>query len=257
MERKRIVYLFLVAVLILVFSSCHPRHVSDIKPNMTKEEVVSLWGKTDYITHRPVNGKTIETWEYHFSNSNSICWVTFSQDRVVATQCRPLPSRGYWYYSQSEQNRPGSPLTEQSLVREGSFAMKLAEALKIGPVKSEAEAESRLASMGIAPKNGWIADYPLTPDVIGELQNAISAAADSGKIAMNKDQALKAFEDLVMNIESQYARVEPSPSRQPYPEPYYYPYPYPYYYPYSYPYYFGGYYRSYHPYFFPYRRYWR
>jgi hypothetical protein len=50
-----------------VFSSCHPRHVSDIKPNMTKEEVVSLWGKTDLITFKTADGKTFETWEYHFS----------------------------------------------------------------------------------------------------------------------------------------------------------------------------------------------
>jgi hypothetical protein len=111
--------------------------------------------------------------------------------------------------------------------------------------------------MGIAPKNGWIANYPLTPDVIGELQNAISAAADSGKIAMNKDQALKAFKDLIMDIESQYAGVEPPPGKEPYPEPYYYPelYYYPYYYPY--PYYYGGYYRFYHPYYYPYYRHWR
>jgi hypothetical protein len=102
MERKTISCLFLFVVLILVFSSCHPRHVSDIKPNMTKEEVVSLWGKTDLITHKPVNGKTIETWEYYFSNTNSICHVTFSQDRVVATECRRSPQvryyRPYPYY---------------------------------------------------------------------------------------------------------------------------------------------------------------
>jgi hypothetical protein len=96
MERKTIICLFLFVVLAVVFSSCHPRHVSDIRPNMTKEEVVSLWGKTDLITHRPVNGKTIETWEYHFLNSDSMCWVSFSQDRVVTTQCRPL-RRGYYY----------------------------------------------------------------------------------------------------------------------------------------------------------------
>jgi hypothetical protein len=96
MEKKRIMYLFLFVALIFVFSSCHPRHVSDIKPNMTKEEVVSLWGKTDLITHKPVNGKTIETWEYHFSNTNSICFVTFSQDRVVATECRRPPQVGYY-----------------------------------------------------------------------------------------------------------------------------------------------------------------
>jgi len=234
-------------VLILIFSSCHPRHVSDIKPNMTKEEVVSLWGKTDLISYGTVNGRATETWEYHFLNSNSICWVTFSQDRVVATQCRPLRGGRYWYYSQSEQNKPGPPSIEQGLIREGSFAIKLAEALKIGPVKSEAEAENMLASVGIAPKNGWIADYPLTPDIIGELQKAIGEAADSGKIAMKKEEAIKAFQNLMMDIESQYAGVEPPPGRQPYPEPYYYPYPYPY--PYPFPYYF--------PYHYRYHRHWR
>lgn len=134
--------------------------------------------------------------------------------------------------------------------------MKLAEALKIGEVKSEAEAESKLASVGIAPKNGWIADYPLTPNIIGELQNTIGEAADSGKIAMKRDEAMKVFQALIMNIENQYAGVEPPPGRQPYPEPYDYPRYYnPYYYPYyyTYPYFYGGYYRFYYPY----RRHWR
>jgi len=96
MERKRIIYLFLSAVFVLLFSSCHPRHVSDIKPNMTKEDVAASWGKTDLITYRTVNGKTLETWEYHFTNTDSVCQVTFSQDRVVSTQCRRLP-RPYYY----------------------------------------------------------------------------------------------------------------------------------------------------------------
>jgi hypothetical protein len=143
------------------------------------------------------------------------------------------------------------------LVREGSFATKLAEALKIGPVKSEAEAESMLASVGIAPKNGWIADYPLTPDIIGDLENAIGRAADSGKIAMNRDEAIKAFQNLIMDIESQYAGVEPPPGRQPYPEPYYYPGFYYHPYSYLYPYYYGGYYRFYYPYYYHHRRHWR
>jgi len=256
MEGKRIVCLFVFAVLILVFSSCHPRHVSDIKPNMAKEEVASLWGRTPLVTYRTVNGKSVETWEYHFSNTDSICWVTFSQDRVVATQCQPLRGGTYWGYSRSEQNKPGPPPTGQSLVREGSFAVKLAEALKIGPVRSEAEAKSRLASMGIAPRNGWIADYPVTPDIIGELQNTIGSAADSGKLAMKKDEAIKTFQGLMADIQSQYAGAEPPSEEQPSPEPYYYQYPYypydyPYYYPYPYPY----------PYFYfryyPFRRHWR
>jgi uncharacterized membrane protein YgcG len=259
MQTKRIICLFLFVILILVFSSCHPRHVSDIKPAMTKEEVVSLWGRTALITYKATNETTLETWEYHFAGSGSICRVTFKQDRVTANpQCDRPPVEG-WYYSQSEQTKPEPRSIEQSLIREGFFAMKLAEALKIGPVKSEAEAENMLASVGIAPKNGWIADYPVTPDILGELQNAISAAADSGKIAMNKSEAIEVFEDLVIEIESQYARVEPSPSREPYPEAYYYPYPYPFYYrflyPYPYyapyPYYYGGYYDSYRHRYYP------
>ena len=250
MQRKKIIYLFLLVSFIFVFSSCHPRHVSDIKPNMTKEEVASLWGRTNLVTYRTVNGKAVETWEYRFSNTDSICWVAFSQDRVVATQCRPLRGGTYWSYSQPEQSKPGPLPTGQNLVREGSFAMKLAEALKIGPAKSEAEAESRLAQIGIAPRNGWIADYPVTPDIIGELQNAIGAAADSGKLAMKKDEAIKTFQGFIADIQSQYAGAQPPPQEQPRPEPYYYPYPYyPYYYPYPYPYLYFGYY--------PFGRHWR
>lgn len=249
MERKRIGCLFLFVVLVLVLSSCHPRRVSDIKPNMTKEEVVSLWGKTPLITTKTVDGKTVEIWEYHFLSSNSACSITFSQDRVVNTQCQPLQGEGYGYYSESGQGRPGAPPVQQKLVREGFFAMRLAEALKVGEVKSEAEAEGTLASVGVLPKNGWIADYPLTPNVIAELENAIGEAADSGRLAMKKDEALKVFQDLIVSIENEYAEVEPLPGKQPdsewyvYPRFYYYPYPYPYYYPY--PFYFGGYYRFY------------
>jgi uncharacterized membrane protein YgcG len=137
--------------------------------------------------------------------------------------------------------------------------MELAEALKIGRAESEAEAENMLALVGIAPQNGWMADHPVTPDIIGELHNAIAAAADSGKIAMNKSEAIEVFEDLVVEIESQYARIEPPYRWQPYPDIYYYPYPfyytflhpYPYYDPY--PYYYGGYYGFYRPYYYPYR----
>jgi hypothetical protein len=97
MGRKRVIYLFLLVAAILIFSSCHPRRVSDIRSNMTKEEVVSLWGKTDLITFKTVNGRTIEIWEYHFFNTDSICQITFSQDRVVSTECRNAPRGGYYY----------------------------------------------------------------------------------------------------------------------------------------------------------------
>jgi len=253
MEKKKFIYLFLLFALFLVFSSCHPRRVSDIKPEMTKEEVASLWGKTPLVTHKTVDEKAVEIWEYHFSGSGSVCWVTFSQERVSTTECRPVRGGTYYSYSQPGQNKAGPRAGERSLLREGYFAMELAEVLRIGEVESEAEAESRLASLGIAPKNGWIADYPLTPDIIGELRNAVGEASDSGKIAMNREEAIRAFQDLITSIESQNAGVEPPPGREPYPEPYYYPrfYYYPYYYPS--PYTFGGYYRFHHHH----RRHWR
>jgi len=96
----------------------------------------------------------------------------------------------------SEAARDAPPIG-QTLVREGDFAVQLAEVLKIGSPKGEAEAESVLATAGIAPRNGWIADYPVTPDIIGELQNAVGSAVDSGKLKMNRGEAAKAVQDLV------------------------------------------------------------
>jgi len=106
-KRKRVGYVFLFILFILVFSSCHPRHSSDIRPNMTKEEVVSLWGTTPLITYSTVNGKPAETWEYHFAATNSVCWITLVQDRVTNTRCQqrapyyypyPYPYRYYYPY---------------------------------------------------------------------------------------------------------------------------------------------------------------
>ena len=90
------------------------------------------------------------------------------------------------------------PPVAQTLVPEGVFAMQLAEALKLGPVPNEAKAEELLSSLGIEPKNGWLAEYPVTPDVLGDLEKAISVASDQGKIALTKNQALK----LVSNVKA-------------------------------------------------------
>jgi hypothetical protein len=161
-------------------------------------------------------------------------------------------------YAQPEQNERKAPPVSQVLVREGNFAVKLVEVLKLGTAKNEAEAEKMLASAGIAPRNGWIADYPLTPDIIGELRSAIAVAMDSGKIAMNKDEALLAVQILIDNQwrmpvapdkeqARQYGKYPPAVYGEYegeyelyyYPQPYYYPYPYYYgghYYPYPYPY---------------------
>ncbi len=88
----------------------------------------------------------------------------------------------------------------QSLVREGDLAVKLVDALRLRTAAGEIEAESLLGNAGIAPRNGWIADYPVTPDVIGELTKSIGDAADSNNLKMGKGEALQAFQDVTAGV---------------------------------------------------------
>ncbi len=124
-------------------------------------------------------------------------------------------------YPQSDQKSAGAPPISQALVPEGDFALRLATVLKVGTPTDEAQAEDMLTSAGIAPKNGWIADYPVTPNIIGELQNAVATAADSKRLPMGKDEALKAFQDITTEFgvgvapgSSQYADSQPPTSSE-------------------------------------------
>ena len=104
-------------------------------------------------------------------------------------------------HAQSEQVIGGeqAPIA-QPLVREGDLAVKLVDALKLGKATSEAEAESLLGNAGVTPRNGWIADYPVTPDIVGELTQSISAAAESKSLKMGKDEASLAFQNVMAEI---------------------------------------------------------
>jgi hypothetical protein len=106
-----------------------------------------------------------------------------------------LLSMPFTIYAQSDQ-KPAAPPISQTLIPEGDFALKLAPALELGTPNNEAQAEDMLTSAGIAPKNGWIADYPITPNIVGELQSAVATAADLKKLPMEKDDALKAFQSV-------------------------------------------------------------
>jgi hypothetical protein len=88
-----------------------------------------------------------------------------------------------------------APLS-QPLVREGTLAVRLADALKLGPVGGEAEAESALSRVGIAPRNGWIADYPVTPAISGELEASVGDAAETA-ISVTKFEALQTFRNVM------------------------------------------------------------
>ena len=97
----------------------------------------------------------------------------------------------------TDQSAAASPAISQPLVREGTLATRLVDVLKLGAAANEAEAESTLTGVGIAPKNGWIANYPVTPDIVGELQASIGDAATAGRLTMSKDAALQTFQDVL------------------------------------------------------------
>jgi len=99
--------------------------------------------------------------------------------------------------AQSEQVNP--PIG-QALVREGDFALRLEAALSVGTSQDEIEAENRLTEAGIMPKNGWIADYPVTPDIIDELYEAVRDAAASNRIAIGVDVALQRMREVVAHV---------------------------------------------------------
>jgi len=120
--------------------------------------------------------------------------VRFTAFIFIISGCLLMPGM---IIAQSEQVTPGNSPLAEPLVREGDLAVKLVEALNLGTAVTEAEAESILISIDIAPRNGWIADYPITPDIIGELQAAVSEAGESGALAVGKEAALQTLQDVL------------------------------------------------------------
>jgi hypothetical protein len=113
------------------------------------------------------------------SSKAIIVWITIVMSCLLAIGVRDAISQ--------------PPPVSAPLVREGNFALQLAQALNLGQPASEAEAENMLGAVGIAPRNGWIADYPVTPDIIGELRDSVGYAAQAKTISMDQNSALNAL----------------------------------------------------------------
>lgn len=121
-------------------------------------------------------------------------------------------------YSQAEQPKPAPPPIAQELIREGDFAVRLQSALGLGTGTDEAEAESRLGEAGIIPRNGWIADYPVTPDIVGELQKSVGDAADAGKISMGRDAAVQKVNEVAAGADLPVTSHTAAKTYEPLPE---------------------------------------
>ena len=94
------------------------------------------------------------------------------------------------------------PPIEQPLVSEGEFAVELANALNLTSSHDEAAAENSLAAINIAPRNGWISNYPMTPDIIAELRESTARSASSGGLNLSEADAARAVDSvsIAMNL---------------------------------------------------------
>lgn len=88
------------------------------------------------------------------------------------------------------------PPIEQPLVSEGEFAVELASALSLTSSHDEAAAESSLSSISIAPRNGWISDYPMTPDIIAEVRESAARSASSGSLSISEADATRTVDSV-------------------------------------------------------------
>ena len=93
----------------------------------------------------------------------------------------------------------GAPPVVQPLISEGDFAITLGTALGVITTDDDQiEAETKLGDLQIAPRNGWISDYPVTPDIIVELRNAVAKSADAGMLTMSRNDALILMDNAVL-----------------------------------------------------------
>ncbi len=125
----------------------------------------------------------------------------------------------------------GPPPFEQPLVREGEFAVELATALNLTSSRDETAGESYLASINIMPRNGWISDYPMTPDIIAEVRQSAARSSSSGYLQISETDAVGLVDNVsiamdlpvsagsVSNSEYQSGSAAPAPETSEYVKP--------------------------------------
>lgn len=88
-----------------------------------------------------------------------------------------------------------------AVVRQGEFALHLAEALAIEVAEDDEDGAIRaLAALGVEPAGGWQPDQAMTPQVVAELRADVADAAAAGRLGMETEAALKAFRELLTEL---------------------------------------------------------
>jgi len=97
----------------------------------------------------------------------------------------------------ADEIKAAPPPVSQPLVSEGMLAVSLANSLGIDSTDDDVSAESSLGERGIAPHNGWIADYPVTPDIIAEVRQSVLQAVDNDKVSLGRDDAMRIYGEVL------------------------------------------------------------
>ncbi|GFE56610.1 hypothetical protein [Geobacter sp. AOG1] len=103
-------------------------------------------------------------------------------------------------WADAGQTKATPPPVTQPLTSEGILAVNLVAALGVSSTNDVIEAETALGDIGITPRNGWIADYPVTPDIVTEVRQSIATAAESKTLSYSREDALKRFDETITGI---------------------------------------------------------
>ena len=120
---------------------------------------------------------------------------------VLAAGLLAFPSATYAAdYGSPPPDMQQRPPVAQPLVREGDFAIKLATALGLGFPSDEAAAQDLLAKAGIRPADGWISDYPVTPEIIGQLDESLKHSEAEGNLQVPYETAKQGIVDIATEL---------------------------------------------------------
>lgn len=159
--------------------------------------------------------------------SYSVFSKRFSAGAILLAVSIFLLASAAAHAQQAAPSYPPSASISAPLVREGDLAAALDSAFGLGNGRDEAAAENRLSEIAITPKNGWIADYPVTPDIASEIQQGVIEAADSGRLGFGRDEAMNRLQTVLVSAGlinrpydgSAYAAAAPQSANPGYPYP--------------------------------------
>ena len=116
---------------------------------------------------------------------------------IAATFLFPGPA---WAQSDDSLAYAGQAIAP-AVVRQGEFAVRLAEALALEIAEDdEDDALRALVALGVEPAAGWQPDQAMTPQIVTELRADLADAVAAGRLVMEPDAAWTAFDELLAEL---------------------------------------------------------